>query len=142
MNERGGVLVESALILPLLIILIFFIIEISLILLQYIAINEGLSLASRDLSLPRNNSEQEVSICHEIVNIRLNEQMRKFKQRVIDGQFVTVVRRPSNGELMIITDADIYCFACGVFFSDQMFSKRFQKSVVLQDEEPLCEVDS
>ncbi|GEM_PF-6566005 len=140
-GEKGGVLAETAIILPLIIFLIFFLIEMSFILLQFIAVREGLSIAARDISLPKKTSDEN-QICNEIVNTRLTDQMRAFKQKVRTGQFLSVVKRVSPSEIAIYVDVNVYCFICGVIYEETPFNWRFEEPVILQDEEPPCDVDN
>lgn len=139
-SQKGGILIEAAWVLPLILILVFILIEIGFILLQYIAIKEGISLASRDLSLPQKNSQGEL-ICNEIVSSRLKEQMRKFRQMEFDDQFDIVVKRASDSELLMYVDTKVYCSLCRIIYSETPFVLSFEEPVILQDSEPPCEVD-
>lgn len=146
-GERGSVWIEAAMVIPLFVLFVLFLLEITILLIRYTAIHEGIAIAAREISLPPKNSQiynpDPLPICNEIVSIRINEQMRSFRQSMNQADFETVVKQISTSELAIYTAAKHECFVCISVFgaSYYPFTWNFEEPVILQDKSPPCQVD-
>lgn len=145
-KQLGSVWLESAFVLPLIILFVLFLIEASILLIRYTAIHEGISISAREISLPPKNSQTNpdlLPICNEIVSIRINEQMRSFRQSMVPSDFEIVVKQASPQELVIYVNARMQCTVCNSFFgaSYSPFTWSFEEPVLLQDKLAPCQVD-
>lgn len=145
-NSQGSVWLEGALVVPLILLIVLFLVEVSILLLRYTAIQEGISKAAREISLPKKNSQIEndpAVKCNEIVSIRIEEQMRAFRQTMNKDDFEIIVKDAALQELAIITNVKMTCSVCNALLGAMYtpFVLRLEEPVILQDKIPQCEVD-
>lgn len=146
--SSGGLLIEAAIAIPVLILIFLAFIEGNYLLKRYIALNDAILSVSRTLSLPFDPDNPletgSLSKCNNVASAEFIKQMGIYGEILSRDDFEVSVTQTSMKKLLLKGTLQMDCTVCArvLGFKANPFKVDFSRDILLEGDNPFCEVES